>query len=85
MRRRQGQAHKAPGIEKAQIPEQTNQADPPHTASKGAKDISWVTAMTIGAQLALDIIRVMREATDLKRNLFPVRDGTAGTTSGKES
>lgn len=85
VRRRREQAHKAPGIEKAQVPERTKQADPPRAASKGAKDIAWATAMTIGAHLALDIIRVIREAADLKRSLFPVRDGAAGAVSEKES
>ncbi len=85
MRRRQGQARKAVGAEKTQVLRQAEQADLPRAASKGSKDIVWVTAITVGAQLALDIIRVIREATDLKRSLFPVRDSAAAPDSGKES
>jgi hypothetical protein len=87
MRRRQGQANKALEIDKpgAQVPEKTRPTEPTAGAPRGAKDIAWVTAVTVGAQLALDIIRVIREATDLKRKLFPVRDGAAVTVSGRES
>ena len=85
MRKRQGQAHKAPKIDGAQVSKETQLKEPSFAAPKGSKDIVWVTAITVGAQLAIDIIRVIREATDLKRKLFPGRDGTASAVSGRES
>ena len=85
MRKRQGQAHKATKIDGVQVSKETQRAEPSLAALKGSKDIAWVTAITVGAQLALDIIRVIREATDLKRKLFPGRDGTASAVSGRES
>ncbi len=51
----------------------------------GKREFSWITAITIGAGLALDIIRVIREATDLKRKLFSVKNATAGQVSNRES
>ncbi|MBU4337878.1 MAG: hypothetical protein KJ548_15050 [Actinobacteria bacterium] len=46
--------------------------------TSGKKEFSWLNAITAGSQLTLDIIRVIREATDLYRKLFPGKGGLAG-------
>jgi hypothetical protein len=38
---------------------------------KAEKKSSWMNAVTAAAQLTLDVIRVIREAVDLYRKLFP--------------
>jgi hypothetical protein len=42
------------------------------------KEFSLLNAIAAGSQLTLDIIRVIREATDLYRKLFPGKGGLAG-------
>jgi hypothetical protein len=44
---------------------------------KGKQEFSWLDTIRAGAQLTLDIIRVLREATDLYRKLFPAKGGLA--------
>ena len=85
MRKRNGQAAREPEAERDKDPYETEQAGSPSSSGPGIKELSWITAITVGAQLTLDVIRVIREATDLKRKLFPAKDGIAGTVSGRES
>jgi hypothetical protein len=85
VRNRHGQVARGPETEKARAPGETEQTDSPSGRGSVKEGISWVTAISVGAQLALDIIRVIREATDLKRKLFPVKEPIAGQISGRES
>ncbi|MFH1150792.1 MAG: hypothetical protein V1748_10010 [Actinomycetota bacterium] len=75
MRSRHGQVRKAPGTAGVPAAKEMERTEPASTTRRVAKDISWVTAITVGIQLALDVIRVIREAADLKRTLFPARAG----------
>jgi hypothetical protein len=85
LRKRHGQAARGSEAEGDSAAGKTEQARSSSSTGPGAKEFSWITAVTVGAQLALDIIRVIREATDLKRKLFPVKDGISGQVSGRES
>jgi hypothetical protein len=85
VRKRYGQAARESEAERDKAPGETEQAGSPSSSGPGIKEFSWITAITVGAQLTLDIIRVIREATDLKRKLYPAKDGIAGGASGRES
>ncbi len=74
MRKRHGRVDGLEVIEKKEASIPGAETGPPDLLNTEKGRVSWVSAITVGAQLALDIIRVIREATDLKRNLFP---GTA--------
>lgn len=85
MRKRRGQADRSLVSKKPGAPIKSEKTESTEERGLEKYRISWVTAITIGTQLALDIIRVVREATDLKRKLFPTKHGIAGQASGKES
>ncbi|MDD5748525.1 MAG: hypothetical protein PHP64_05720 [Actinomycetota bacterium] len=85
MRKRQGQADRFLVSKKPGAPSKSEKTESTKERGPEKSHISLVTAITIGTQLALDIIRVVREATDLKRKLFPAKQGIASQASGKES
>jgi hypothetical protein len=85
VRKRHGQAARGPEAERVQAPGETEQTDSPSSRGSVKEGFSWITAITVGAGLALDIIRVLREAIDLKRKLFPAKDATADQVSNRES
>jgi hypothetical protein len=71
--------------EKVQPVSETEATELSSHRAPGKREFSWITAITVGAGLALDIIRVIREAADLHRKLFPVKNTTAGQVSNRES
>jgi hypothetical protein len=85
LRKRHGQGDRKLDSKRPDDPCRKAQAESADEPGPEKRHISWVTAITIGTQLALDIIRVVREATDLKRKLFPAKDDFVGQVSSKES
>lgn len=85
VRKRQGQADRSLVSKKPGAPGKSEKTESTEERGPEKSRISWVAAITIGTQLALDVIRVVREATDLKRKLFPAREGIAGQASNTES
>jgi hypothetical protein len=84
MRKRYGKAASRSG---AGAPQTTDVKDRTGSAGgkkPGVKEIAWVAAITAGAQLMLDIMRVIREAADLKRHLFPAKDVSSDRASAGE-
>ena len=77
MRRRYGQNVSESGSENVEPVREKEVAEPVGEGavgeSSGKKEFSWLNAITAASQLTLDIIRVIREATDLYRRLFPGR------------
>lgn len=84
MRKRHGQGDRKLDSKRHEAPSRSLQTEPADEPGSEKARIPWATAITIGTQLALDIIRVVREATDLKRKLFPAKDDFAGQVSSKE-
>jgi hypothetical protein len=85
VRKRHGRAVSGREEEKVQPVSETEATELASHRAPGKREFSWITAITVGAGLALDIIRVIREATDLHRKLFPVKHATAGQISNRES
>ncbi|MDD5749039.1 MAG: hypothetical protein PHP64_08390 [Actinomycetota bacterium] len=77
MRRRYGQNSSSSEVEEARTSEETEDKEGIKSSgektdrTKGSKGVSWMDAIRTGTQLTLDLIRVIREAADLKRKLFP--------------
>ena len=82
MRKRRGRNMGEREDEKVQPLGETEKTEPvPEGAGRQTpvkKEFSLLNAIAAGSQLTLDIIRVIREATDLYRKLFPGKGGLAG-------
>lgn len=76
MRKRYGKAGSEPENKKSEklASEGESEKTPSASEKKTEKNrTSWATKITTATRLALDIIRVIREAVDLKRKLFPAK------------
>ncbi|MDD5448216.1 MAG: hypothetical protein PHO53_03530 [Actinomycetota bacterium] len=86
MRKRYGKADSELESSKSKQlpPEGESEKTPPMGEKETEKNrASWATRITTATRLGLDIIRLIREAVDLKRELFPAKSKTTGEAPSK--